>query len=100
MVLADIARFLWRPGWALPWLLPLAALLLAPRKARLALIPIVVAVTLAVFFVFTYLHSTDASLWIEWSAGRVFSPLLAFLAIASLCREGDGDQLEPNVTAC
>ena len=100
LVLADIARFLWRPGWALPWILPLAALLLAPSKARLALIPIVVAVTLAVFFVFTYLHSTDASLWIEWSAGRVFSPLLAFLAIASLCREGDGDQLEPNVTAC
>jgi hypothetical protein len=99
-VLADIGRFLWRPGWALPWLLPLAALLLAPRKTRLALLPIAVAVLLAVFFVFTYLHLPDASLWIEWSAGRVFSPLLALLAIASLCREDDGDQSESNITEC
>lgn len=99
-VLADIARFLWRAGWALPWLLPVAALLLARRKTRLALLPIVVAAMLAVFLAFTYLHSPDASLWIEWSAGRVFSPLLALLAIASLCREDDGDQSESNFTAC
>ncbi len=78
------------PAGRLPWLLPLAALLLAPRKTRLALLPIAVAALLAVFFVFTYLHLPDASLWIEWSAGRVFSPLLALLAIAALCRKGDG----------
>jgi hypothetical protein len=88
-VLADLGRLLWRPGWALPWLLPLAALLLTARKSRLALLPVVVTALLAVFFVFTYLHSPDASLWIEWSGGRVFSPLPALLAIASLCREGD-----------
>ena len=88
-VLAGIGKYLSRPGWALPWLLPLAALILATRKSRLALLPTVVAALLAAFFVFTYLHSPDASLWIEWSGGRVFSTLPALLAIASLCREGD-----------
>ncbi len=98
-VLADIGKFLWRAGWALPWLLPLAALLLAPRKSRLALLPIAVAILLAVFFVFTYLHSPDASLWIEWSAGRIFSPLLACLVIASLCRKGSAGQPGPGFTS-
>jgi hypothetical protein len=46
----------------------------------------VVCVVLAAFFVFTYLHLPDASQWIGWSAGRVFSPLLAFLAVAVLCQ--------------
>ncbi len=88
-VLVDIGKFLWSAGWALPWLLPLTALILAPSKSRLAFLPIAVAALLAVFFVFTFLHQEDASLWIEWSAGRIFSPLLAFLAVASLSRNGD-----------
>jgi hypothetical protein len=90
-VIADIGRSLWGPGWALAWILPLAALILAPRKSRLALLPIAVAALMTVFLVFTYLHLPDASLLIAWSSGRVFSPLLAVLAVAAVCRKGDGE---------
>ena len=84
-VLSSIASALWSAGWTLPWLLPVAALLAAPGKTRLAALPLILAAVLTGFFVFTYLHLPDSSRWIEWSAGRVFSPLLALLAIASVC---------------
>src|SRR5262249_28031619 len=86
-VLASVAKAMWSAGWTLPWLLPLAALLTARGKSRLALLPLAVSLLLAGFFVFTYLHVPDARLWISWSGGRVFSPLLAFLTLAAICRE-------------
>lgn len=81
-VLSGIAGALWSAGWGLPWLLPLAALLAAPRN--LMLLPLVLAALLAGFLIFTYLHLPDSSLWIAWSAGRVFSPLVALLTIAAV----------------
>ena len=92
VVLSGIASALWSAAWALPWLLPLAALLVAPGQAGLARLPLVLAAVLAGFFVFTYLHLPDPSLLIGWSAGRVFSPLLALLAVAAVSGRGESDQ--------
>jgi hypothetical protein len=88
LVLSQVSRALWSAGWALPFLLPVAALLLAPGKpARSLGIPLGVSIAVSAFSIFTYLHgSADPSPWIEWSAGRIFSPVFAFLALASLCR--------------
>ena len=91
LVLSEIGRALWSAGWALPYLLPLAALLAAPAGRRLLWLPVGVSLFLCVFSVFTYLHGgPDPSDWIGWSAGRVFSPIPAFLAIAAACRSGPG----------
>jgi hypothetical protein len=89
LVLSGIGHALWSVGWALPYLLPLASLLLAPVRSRLAWLPLGVALILFTFSVFTYLHgSTDPSLWIAWSAGRIVSPIVPLLAIAAVCRRG------------
>jgi hypothetical protein len=90
-VLAGIGGVLWSAGWALPWLIPLAALAAPPHKSRIALLPAGAAAALAAFFVFTYLHVPDASLLIAWSAGRVMSPLLALLATSAACRTPRAD---------
>jgi hypothetical protein len=87
-ILSGIGGAFWSAGLALPWLLPLAAFLLVPRKSNLAILPLALSAVLTAFLVFTYLHEADPSVWIVWSAGRVLSPLVAFLAIASVCRGG------------
>ena len=87
LVLSGIGRALWSAGWALPYLLPLAALFLAPGRRRLLWLPVGVSLALCVFSVFTYLHGDpDPSGWIVWSAGRIFSPVLVLLAFAAVCR--------------
>jgi hypothetical protein len=87
LVLSAIIRAFWSAGRALPYLLPLAALLLAPARTRLLWLPIGVSLVLSLFSVLTYLHGdADPSQWIIWSAGRIFSTLPAFLAIAAVCR--------------
>jgi hypothetical protein len=85
-VFSGFGRAFWKSGYALPFLIPLLALLLTPPKSRRALIPIGVAVLLAGFFTFTYLHyQADPRLWISWSAARVFSPLPPLFALAAWC---------------
>ncbi len=86
LVLSEIGGVLWSAGWALPYLLPLAALIAAPRKSRRILIPLGVSAALAIFFVFIYLHGDNPGKWIVWSGGRVFSPITALLALASACK--------------
>jgi hypothetical protein len=87
LVLSEVGRVFWSAGWALPYLLPLAALLIASDRTRLLWLPIGVSLALGIFFVFTYLHgNTDPSEWIGWSAGRIFSAIPAFLTIATVCR--------------
>jgi hypothetical protein len=83
LVLTAVSRVFWSAGWALPYLLPLAALLIASDRTRLFWLPIGVSLALSIFFVFTYLHVIDPSEWIGWSAGRIFSPIPAFLTIAA-----------------
>jgi hypothetical protein len=91
LVLSAIGRALWSAGRALPYFLPLAALLLTPARTRILWLPIGVSLVLGLFFVFTYLHGDpDPSKWILWSAGRVFSTLPAFLAVAAVCRGAGG----------
>ncbi len=86
-VVAAVGKALWSAGFALPFLLPLLALLAAPGKSRLVLLPIGVSLALSLFFIFTYLHGDqDPHQWIGWSAVRIFSPLVALLAIGSLTR--------------
>ena len=87
LVLSGIGRALWSAGWGLPFFSPLAALVLARAMPRPLWIPVGVSLVLCVFSVFTYLHGDlDPSGWIAWSAGRIFSPVPAFLAIAAVCR--------------
>lgn len=85
-VLSTVGRALWSSGRGLPFLLPLGALLLAPRKRGLLWLPLGVAFTLCAFSVFTYLHGNpDPSPWILWSAGRILSPVVPLLTIAGIC---------------
>jgi hypothetical protein len=100
LVLSAISRAFWSAGRALPYLLPLAALLLAPARTRLVWLPIGVSLVLSLFSVFTYLHGdADPSQWIIWSAGRIFSPIPVFLAIGAVCRSGSGTAPSaPNLT--
>jgi hypothetical protein len=85
LVLSGIGHALWSAGWALPYLLPLAALLLAPAGERLLWIPVGASLVLCAFSVFTYLHGDrDPSQWIRWSAGRILSPVPVLLAVAAV----------------
>ncbi|HEY6051651.1 MAG TPA: hypothetical protein VIZ58_10405 [Thermoanaerobaculia bacterium] len=85
LVLAEIMRSFWHTGAALPWLVPIAALVLTARRStlRFSAYPLGIAVALSFFFVFTYLHgSLDPTLWITWSAGRIFLVTVPLLVLA------------------
>ncbi|HZI67208.1 MAG TPA: hypothetical protein VFF17_11635 [Thermoanaerobaculia bacterium] len=83
-VLSGLGTAFWNAGYALPVLVPLVVLLLTRGKTRRAILPLGVAVLLAGFFTFTYLHSaTDPKVWIGWSAARIFSPLTVLFALAA-----------------
>ena len=87
IVLPSIGQALLSAGWALPFLLPLAVLLVTKGPWRLAVIPVGTALLLAGFFVFTYLHgAAGLRLWIPWSAGRIFSPVAVLFTIAAAAR--------------
>lgn len=79
-----IRAALWKAGYALPWLVPLAVLIVSGVRGRRVLLPIGVAMLLVGFLLFTYLTTAgDPSLLIAWSAARVFSPVTALLALAA-----------------
>jgi hypothetical protein len=82
--LGAIGASLWRIGYGLPFLSAAALLLVGRRPSVLVWLPVGTAAVLALFFVFTYLHQADATLWIGWSAARIFSPLVPLLAIGSV----------------
>ncbi len=87
LVLAGIGSAMWRAGAAMPWLVPLAAWIVARSRSRGAFSPVALAAVLSAFFVFTYLHGgLDPTLWIEWSAGRVFMVLVPLLVLAAVSR--------------
>ncbi len=102
-VLSGIAKALGAGGAGLPWLLPIAALLFARRRSRAALYPAAIAFILSAFFVFTYLHGApDPALWIDWSAGRIFSivsVLLTLAVIAGRARAGAAEETPPRSPA-
>jgi hypothetical protein len=87
-IVSDVGVALWKAGYALPWLVPLAVLLLVPGKNRRALLPVSTAVAIVGFLLFTYL-TTEAipRLLIAWSAARVLSPVSALFALASGVRD-------------
>ena len=63
----------------------------------MAWLPLGTAATLALFFVFTYLHEPDPRLWIGWSAARIFSPLIPLVTIACVsAAERSGDERTPS----
>jgi hypothetical protein len=82
LVVSQVARAFWSTGGALPFLVPLAVLLLGPGGARR--LPLAAAATLAAFLTVTYLSPVpDPRLWIEWSASRTFAPIAALLALSA-----------------
>ncbi|MEP6993537.1 MAG: hypothetical protein ABI968_03370 [Acidobacteriota bacterium] len=100
IVLRAVASTLASTGYGLPYLIPLACLMLAAaRLTRRAAIPLGAAAGLIGFFFFTYLHrSEDPSLWISWSAARVFSPLAMLFTLAATCAR-DSDAASEQRTA-
>ena len=83
-VLSALGRSLAGTGHALPWLVPLACVLVALPLSRRWILPIGTAGVLSAFFLFTYLHRPeDPSLWISWSAPRIFSPVAMLLSLAA-----------------
>jgi hypothetical protein len=83
-IAAAIGAALWKAGYALPWLVPLAVMIFAPPRSRRVLLPIGTAVVLGGFLLFTYLTTAgDPTQLIGWSAARVFSPLTALFALAA-----------------
>ena len=86
IVLSAIGDALWSAAFALPFLLPFLALVVF-RKARPTIIPTGASLLLSLFFVFTYLHGDpDPREWVGWSAGRIFAPVAALLALAGIAR--------------
>ncbi len=85
-VVKTIGFHLLAAGHGLPWIVPAIGLLAALPLARRALVPLGTAAVLGAFFVFTYLHRPeDPSLWISWSAARIFSPVAMLLALTATC---------------
>jgi hypothetical protein len=91
IVLRSVALSLGATGHGLPYLVPLACLLLlAPGLTRVSAIPLGVAAALAGFLLFTYIDRPgDPSQWISWSAPRVLLPLAMLLALAATCLRSD-----------
>ena len=97
-IMAAIGSALWKTGYALPWLVPLAVMIFAPPRSRRVLLPIGTALVLGGFLLFTYLTTAgDPTQLIGWSAARVFSPLTAFFALAAFSsRESRPDTPPPS----
>jgi hypothetical protein len=86
VVFLGFGRAFWKAGYALPFLVPLVVLLRTRGKSRRVLLPVGVALALVGFLGFTYLHGeADPTLWISWSAARVFSPMTFLFALAAWC---------------
>ncbi len=89
-VVETIVRNLLAAGHGLAWIVPIVVLFASLPLGRGALVPLTTAAVLAAFFVFTYLHRPeDPSLWISWSAARIFTPIAMLLAVAAACPETD-----------
>jgi len=106
IVLGQMLEAFWRTGYALPWLVPLAALFAVRRftaqpgrfRAGTGAFPIAISAVLSLFFVFTYLHgSPDPSLWITWSAGRIFLVVAALLVLAVTRRQASAGAASESV---
>jgi hypothetical protein len=101
IVLRSVVLSLGSTGHGLPYLVPLACLLLlAPGLTRVSAIPLGVAAALAGFLLFTYLDRPgDPSQWISWSAPRVLLPLAMLFALAATCLRGDATGQERRTRA-
>lgn len=92
-VISGFGAAFWKAGYALPFLVPLLVMLATRGKTRRALIPIGIAAALSGFLLFTYLHGdVDPTLWIRWSAARVFSPLPVLFALSAWCSRPTGSE--------
>ena len=79
-------------AWGLPFLVPLAVLLLCWPPSRRVWLPVGTACLLCAFSLFTYLHVQELIReWITWSAGRIFTPVAVLLALAPLARASPGE---------
>ncbi len=100
LVARAIGRSLVATGYGLPYLIPLLCFLISARRlTRRSAFPLGVAAALIGFLLFTYLHrAEDPSMWISWSAARVFSPVAMLLALAApsavASTEGPGPRTE------
>lgn len=89
---------LWKTGYALPWIVPLAVWIVAGRKKGRVFLPIGIAAALLGFLVFTYLTTeSDPRLLIGWSAARTLSPASALFALAAFAsRTAEPDWSPPS----
>ena len=86
LILRTMGSEFFLAAWGLPFLVPVAVLLLSRKSPRM-LLPVGLAVLLAAFYLFTYLHGTVLVRdWVTWSAGRIFTPVALLFAIAPSAR--------------
>ncbi len=94
-VIRAVGQTLGSPEGILPFLVPLAAIVAAARFSRLQLIPCATGAALIVFFLSNYLRVPyDPTEYIRWSAGRLFTPVAAFLALAAAVSAGNAEAPE------
>jgi hypothetical protein len=96
-VLQTITRSLWLVGYGLPFLIPLILLVTRRRPWSPALLPLGTALALAGFLVFTYLHVPEPAHWVDWSAARVFSPLVPLLSLAAVAGDAGAIGRPPKI---
>ncbi len=90
VIVSGVAHSLYRIAYGLPYLLPVSVwLALGARRSGPSLIPLGVAAALVTFFLFTYIHQPDPTLWIAWSAARILSPLIPLFVLATVVEADD-----------
>lgn len=93
LILRTIGSELGLAAWGLPFLVPLAVLLLCWPPSRRVWLPVGTACLLCAFSLFTYLHVQELIReWITWSAGRIFTPVAVLLALAPLSRANSAER--------
>ena len=91
-VLAAMARSLFAVDLGLPFLLPLAVLLVVRPRFAGGWIPAAVAIGSVLFLVFTYLHGgADPTEWIGWTASRVLLCVPALFIVSSASRQAEAE---------
>jgi hypothetical protein len=90
----ELAKAPWPYGAAILFLV--TAVGARRRIASLAPLPLLLALALAAFLLFTYFHGApDPREWIVWSAGRVFAPLTALVVLAAAKDDATAAEIGP-----
>ncbi|MEA2165637.1 MAG: hypothetical protein QOK37_3764 [Thermoanaerobaculia bacterium] len=80
----------------LPWLIPLALVVVGRKRAALPYL--IAALGYGAFLTVIYAHSSDAGVYVAWSATRVLLTPLLFFVFAALTASSTGAQAQARAT--